>query len=461
MKYQLVNIVAAAAMLLSATACDDTTSNIGSSLVNDDVKIIIDSAYSATGQSVAIQSIRPKTVVQMLGKIDVPEYGKMASSVVTQFLPSTELDTEHFDAADVDSIVLTMRYAVGSFIGDSIAPMGVKAYALTKQLPQGIASDFDPQGYYNPSEPLASVIYNATSMGNDSIAALAYRDIRLKLPKELGRNLFQTYVDHPEYYANGQIFAEKVFPGIYLRNSFGAGRVTVVSQTFMSMYLRHIGIDETTNELDTINATHQYYLVTPEVLNNNNLSIDLASTLTEKIEEGKTLLVAPAGYEVEMDFPTREMVAAFRAHEGGVAVLNGASFNLPVDSIANDFKVSPPPYALLVLKKDRDSFFKENKLPDGVTSFYAEYDSSLKRYHFGALREYLIEMLGREEITDEDCRFCIVPVQVNFEDVTNSGYGSSGTTESEVLPYLISPAMCELRFDKAKIKMTYSLQTQK
>lgn len=38
MKYQLAHIVAAAAMLFAASACEDTTSNIGSSLVNDDVK---------------------------------------------------------------------------------------------------------------------------------------------------------------------------------------------------------------------------------------------------------------------------------------------------------------------------------------------------------------------------------------------------------------------------------------
>lgn len=461
MKYQLAHIVAAAAMLFAASACEDTTSNIGSSLVNDDVKIVIDSAFTANGRSVAIQSIRPKTVTQILGKIDVPEYGRLSSSVVSQFLPSTELDTANFVPSDVDSLILTLRYDNGSFIGDSVAPMGVNVYALTKQLPAGIASDFDPEGYYNPSKPLASIIYNATSLGSDSIAKLTYRDIRLKLPRELGRELFQKFVDNPSSYANGKTFANEVFPGIYIRNSFGAGRLTMVSQTFMSMHLRHIGMNETTEKLDTTDAVHQYFLVTPEVLNNNNLSINLASTLTEKIKEGKSLLVAPAGYEVEFDFPTREMVAAFRSHKDGVAVVNGVSMNLPVDTIKNDFKVSPPPYALMVLKKDRDAFFAENKLPDGKTSFYAAYDASNNRYHFGALRSYILEMLDKEEITDEDCNFCLVPVQVNFENLADSGYGGTQQTESEVLPYLISPAMCELRFDKAKIKITYSLQTQK
>ncbi len=128
MKYQLAHIVAAAAMLFAASACEDTTSNIGSSLVNDDVKIVIDSAFTANGRSVAIQSIRPKTVTQILGKIDVPEYGRLSSSVVSQFLPSTELDTANFVPSDVDSLILTLRYANGSFIGDSVAPMGVNVY---------------------------------------------------------------------------------------------------------------------------------------------------------------------------------------------------------------------------------------------------------------------------------------------------------------------------------------------
>lgn len=195
MKIPVVSTLAAALLLGAFTSCDDTASEIGSSLVGNELSIVIDSAFTVTGHSEAIEAIRPKTTTQMLGKIDIPTFGTISSSVVSQFLPSTELDTASFSPADVDSLILTLRYAYDSFIGDSIAPMGLRVYALDKQLPAKIASNFDPKGYYDAQSPLATTIYNATSMGNDSIAKNNYRDIRLTLPRALGRSLFQTFID--------------------------------------------------------------------------------------------------------------------------------------------------------------------------------------------------------------------------------------------------------------------------
>ena len=463
MKVPVVSALTAAVLLGAFTACDDNASEIGSSLVCDEVSIVIDSIFTVTGHTEAIEAIRPKTTTQMLGKIDIPTFGSISSSVVSQFLPSSELDTANFAPADVDSLILTLRYAYDSFIGDSVAPMGVKVYALDKQLPAKIASNFDPKGYYNPQAPLAGTIFNATSMGSDSIAALGYRDIRFSLPRELGRKLFQSFIDNPSYYANGQIFSEKVFPGIYLENSFGSGRLTLVAQTFMSMHMRHIGYDEEEEKLDTLDAVHQYYMVTPEVINNNNLSIKLSDQVTGLVAEGKNMLVAPSGYEVDFEFPTREIIARFRGHQSGVAVVNGLTFSVPADSLVNNDGVQAPPYVLMVLKKDREAFFADNKLPDNTTSFYASYNTVAQSYDFGAMKAYIAEMLDKEKIEDEDCVFTLVPVQVNFE-TTSSGsyyYPSSSQVVSEVLPYLTSPVAAVVNLDEAKIKFTYSLQSQK
>ena len=84
-------------------------------------------------------------------------------------------------------------------------------------------------------------------------------------------------------------------------------------------------------------------------------------------------------------------------------------------------------------------------------------------YDFGAMKAYIAEMLDKEKIEDEDCVFTLVPVQVNFE-TTSSGsyyYPSSSQVVSEVLPYLTSPVAAVVNLDEAKIKFTYSLQSQK
>ena len=365
--------------------------------------------------------------------------------------------------SDVDSLILTLRYGYQPFIGDSVAPMGVRVYALNKQLPTKIASNFNPEGYYNPMQPLASTVFNATSMGSDSIALLGYRDIRFTLPRELGRKLFQSFIDNPDNYANGQIFAEEVFPGLYFENSFGSGRLTLVTSTFMSMHMRHIGYDEEEEKLDTLDAVHQYYMVTPEVINNNNLSVKLSDNVSSLVAEGKNMLVAPSGYEVQFEFPTREIIARFRGHNAGASVVNGLTFSIPADSLVNEDGIQAPPYALMVLKKDRDSFFADNKLPDNITSFYASYNSTSQSYDFSSMRSYILEMLDKETVEDEDCQFCLIPVQVNFEEISSgsSYYPSTQQVISEVLPYLVSPVAAIVRLDDTKIKFTYSLQSQK
>ncbi|MDE6196958.1 MAG: DUF4270 domain-containing protein [Muribaculaceae bacterium] len=463
MRLRPLIILLAAVLCAGFIACDDTVSTIGSSLTGDNAQIVVDSSFTVTGNSVPVTSINPKTTNQLLGSINVPGYGSLKSDVVAQFLPSTTLDTEEFSAENIDSLILSFRYNRGAFIGDSVAPMGLTIYQLTRQLPKNIASDFDPEGYYNPT-PIGTKIYNASTLnGTDKEKIADYRFIHVKLPVELGRNLFNAYSENPDNYVDGQVFAKNVFPGIYAKTTFGSGRMTLVSLCGMTMYMRKIYTPEGEEKPDTIDAQHLYYLVAPEVISNNNLTYAMSDKLSQMLDEKRTLLVAPTGSEIEMTFPIKEIVDKYRADTDGIAVVNGLSMQLPVDSIENGYGVTPPPYVLLVLKKDRDEFFAKNKLPDNVTSFYTTYDSSKGRYNFSNMRGYVMEMLSRDEIKPEDYTFSLIPVQVNFETLVSDSYYSTTQkqTESEVLPYLASPAMAEVKLNEAKIKFTYSLQTQK
>lgn len=464
------SITALGAVLLmaaSAVSCDDTVSQIGSSLAGTTVEIIVDSAYTVEGRSVIVNDIKPKTSNLLIGRINVPEYGILSSDVVTQFLPSTVLDTADFSSANVDSIFLNLRYSKTAFTGDSVAPMGLSLYPLTTQLTSSISSAFDPAGKYNAQDMLGSSIYTAGNVHPTSAEITATtRTIDVKLPRELGRRLFKDFEDNPADYANGRVFAENVFPGMYIANSYGSGRLTVLSVCGMTMYLRKIYTPEGEEKPDTIDGTHLYYLTTPEVISNNNIRYTPAKDLSDRIAAGKAMLIAPCGAETEITFPLKEVLASYTSHNsaGAISVLNTLTMRLPVDSIANEAGITPPPYLLMVLKKDREEFFAKNKLTDNVTSFYATYNSSTKSYFFGNLRDYLTEMQSKDEITPEDYTFDLVPVQVNFEDLANSGYyyyGSPQQTESDIQPFFEKPVMGELKLSEAKIKLTYSLQTQK
>lgn len=457
---KFTGIVAAIGVLAFGLWSCDETSTIGGILAEDELTIQVDSDFILEGHSIALESVRSQTVYQLLGTIEIPEYGMLSSSVVTQFLSSTTLDTANFTAANVDSLVLLMQFSPGNFIGDSIVPMGLKAYTLNKELPSPIFSDFNPAGYYDPT-PLSTVVYNTSTLESDSLAKLPTRSIRMMLPQSLGRDLFQSFVDNPSNFALPSTFIKNVFPGLYIENSFGSGRMTCVQKTTMRMYLRKI-YEKEDGVRDTLDAQYDYFMVTPEVLTNNNFRYAISDDLSERVSAGEQLVVAPCGYEVETTFPTRAIISRYRENSNALSVVNTLSLSIPADSIENSLGVSPPPYLLMVRKDKREDFFANNRLPDNVSSFYATYDSSNHTYNFGSMRAYIVNMLGKEEeITDEDCTFVIVPVSISFETVSGSYYAGSQVVESSVTPYVISPAMVSLKLNEAKIKFSYSLQVQK
>lgn len=460
MKISFLSLLTAAFTFGALVSCQNDSSQIGTSLTGDAVEIVIDSAYTVEGKTITVTSIRPKSAEQMIGQISVPAYGTLRSDVVAQFLPSTELDTADFSYENVDSIFLNLRYATNAFVGDSVAPMRLTVYPLTRQISSDLSSDFDPDGYYSTT-PLGSKVYNASTLDSAGVTNVTSKGIDIKLPKEFGRRLFKAFQDNPASYANGETFARDVFPGIYMTNTFGTGRLTVLTTCAMTMHMRKIYTPEGETKPDTLDATHLYYLTTPEVVNNNNLTYTMSDNLKGLIADGHTLMVAPCGSEIEFTFPLQKVISDYHAHSDKVSVINTLTMSLPVDTIANGLGITPPPYALMVLKKDRDEFFAKNKLPDNTTSFYTTYNSSNQSYNFNSLRNYIAEMVTRDNITPEDYTFCLIPVQVSFETLANSGYyytTSTSTTESDVQPYLTTPVMADVRLDKAKIKFTYSLK---
>ena len=132
--------IAAAILLGLVSSCEDGTSKIGNSLVDDQTSIVIDSAFTLTGYSVANESVESRTITQLLGAIDAKEFGSFYSDFVTQFMPAEKLDTTGVSVEDIDSVRLLMFFVPGELTGDSIVPMGFKVYPLTRQLQAPIYS---------------------------------------------------------------------------------------------------------------------------------------------------------------------------------------------------------------------------------------------------------------------------------------------------------------------------------
>lgn len=444
-------IVAAATALV---ACDDTTSTVGSSLVEDNVEVVMDSSFTLEGVSVLNSRVQSRTITQLLGSLDAEGYGRLTSNVVTQFMPGVALETDSFTVNDIDSVKLIMHIVNGCFTGDSLRPMGVTVYPLTRALPSPIYSDFDPTDYYDAAHPWGSTIYAANALGcSDSVQNLTSRRIEVMLPRSFAVDIYNQYKNSPETFQTPQSFAQW-FPGLYLANSFGSGRVTRIDKSYITMFYHRQEVSESTGADTIINYTNTYLSVTPEIITNNIISYTRSPEITSRVAAGEALIVAPTGYDINITFPGKELVDYCYANMGPISLLNGLSMEIPVDEIVNDYGIDPPAYLLMVKTSQLDEFFAKNKINDGVNSFYAAYDATSKSYYFSDMRNYLQDLLERgDEITPDDVEFTLTPITVTTETQNYT------TVVTGIVPYVTNPVMARLRLDKANIKLTFTKQT--
>lgn len=442
--------------LLALTACDQT-SGIGTSIIDDQIDIQIDSAFTLTGQTVVTDSVPARTMTKMLGSVNIDGFGIVSSDFVAEFMPATAIDTAGLHS--IDGIRLVMRSYKTDFIGDSLAPAAVKVYRLDRQLSYPIYSSDPSSKFYNVnSKPLASGVYSMAAMYNDTVAARTYREVSLELGKPLAQELYQAWLKNPAAFSSPSTFTKDVFHGLAVVNSFGSGRLTRVSQTMMCMdYTVTKKLEDPVRDT-LIKKSANYFAVTPEVVSNNQLRYTAAEAIRQRVANGEAITAAPVGYELKLRFPTQELIARYNSVPNAQRMVNSLTVEIPAESIDPTGTIQPPKYVLLVLSKDKKGFFADNKLPDSKTSFYAAYNSTKHSYSFN-MSEYIISMLAKEKLDDSDFTFSLVPVTVSWSNQTSSsGYGSSSQVISTVTPEVTTLSAAKFSLDKTKIKFTYSKQ---
>ena len=449
-----------ASAIPALTSCDDN-STIGSSIIQDEMAIVVnDTSFTLTGQSVVSDTILSRTITQLLGSIDAPDYGSLSSDFVTQFMPSLQLDTIGVSPSEIDSLKLVLCMDMNAYTGDSLAPMGLEVYRLTENLKSPIYSTFRPNGKYDPNKVIGSTIYNASSANvPDSLKKQGLRNVEVTLPRELGQELYQAYKTNPANFADPESFAKNVFKGLYIKNSYGSGRIIRIARTTMRMYYHLTAKIADTDRDTTLYYVGNYFAVTPEVISNNNLNLRIAESVNSLVKEGNSIVLAPAGLDVEINFPAPQILQNYRQNVTNLGVINSLTLQIPAVQVANKYNIAPPQHLLMVLKNKKKEFFAESKINDDLTSFYAAYDSSTKSYIFTGLRDYIINLLKKDKITPDDYTFTLVPVTVITETSASSYYQSGSTYVTSKTPNVSNPAMFNLKLDNAKKTLVYTKQT--
>lgn len=464
----LFYVILAAGMLLGLYACTDET--IGVSITDSVSSIIEDSSFVITGHSVLNNRVQMRTTTKMLGSLQADGFGRLEAEAVTSWMPAMSIDTTGTSAEWIDSCRLKLRLPYrNGFTGDSLAPMRMNVYRLNKTLPSPIYSDFDPSEYYSDEDLLASESYSPTSgwveMATSYVTGSAQYDtvrvISVPMPVELGRELFNAYKSDPALFSSPKRFAQ-FFPGIYIANSYGSGHVVNIKATELDVYYHQYR--QLTDTTDTIYPTQcQSYLAsTPEVVSNNIIRFDIDDAITSMVNQGQALLVAPAGYEVQVRFPIQDIIDKYRANIGNnQSIINTLTLTLPVSVPETEYDIQPPTYVLMVKTSQKDNFINGDSLANNKDSFYAIYNPSSKEYQFTGLRDYIINIINNQGgiATEDDFNFTITPVDVtNYSYTSSYYYGGTTNVVTKISPMVSRPAIARLLLDKAKVKITYSKQ---
>ena len=278
------------------------------------------------------------------------------------------------------------------------------------------------------------------------------------MPVELGRELFDLYKSDPSLFSSPRRFAE-IFPGIYITNNYGSGHVVNIKATELDVYYRQHVKEEMT---DTIYKRSQSYLAsTPEVVSDNIIHFDIDDNITSMVNQGEALIVAPAGYEVQVKFPIQDIIDKYKANVGSnQSIISSLSLTLPVNIPLTEYNIQPPTYLLMVKTSKKDNFINGDSLVNNKDSFYALYDPIDREYEFTGLRDYIINIINNQGgiATEDDFNFTITPVDVTNYTYQASYYTGSTTVVTKISPMVSRPAIVRLMLGKAKIKITYSKQ---
>lgn len=465
-------LLSALALVIGFNSCTDDV--IGTSISDIHSAIIEDASFVISGTTVRNPHLRSRSSIQLIGKVSADGYGTLTSDVVAQFMPTTTIDTVgvHGGAQWVDSCFLVMRVATNDVIGDKMAPMRMSVYKLNKQLPDPIYTDFNPDGYYSTDDMMGSVAYSASEMSlitettSYSGSTVSYYEIKVPVPVNYARDIFNEYKANPSTFNSPAAFSE-FFPGIYIKNSYGEGHVmNFYDIEFVSYYRKWERLSETT---DTIyqGVRQSYMAVTPEVVYNNNIGLDAAPSVLAMIAAGDAIVMGPAGYEVQATFPIQEIIDRYKANsQDALSVINTLTLEIPVSEVANKYDIAPPEYLLMVKENYRDTFFDKDSLTNNKDAFYAEYNDQEKAYVFTGLRDYVLDIINNKGdiASANDMKFVIMPIDVTkYVNSSSSYYYYYSSASSEVItkiaPAVSRPCMAKLNLDKATIKLTYSKQT--
>lgn len=420
---------------LTFAACDDTTEGIGGSITNkiDNINIS-NSAFNVTTKSIVADSVLSRNNTGLIGKMKDPETGNyVKGDYMTQLsvLPTFSVDTlDYIKQANKGSIEADSCYLLVSYnasYGDTIAPMKVTAYEMTKPMEENkeYYSNYDAfeKGWVNENNQHWSSNYNLSNTSDvKNFKIYLNKEYKKggKTYKNYGSYIMQTYAEHPEYFKTNYKFLHNVCPGFYIKNVGGTGNMAKIWNTELIFYWTR---KKTINKDSTaVSIGYNRFDGTEEVLQLNKIENDTENLkkLASKDQEKCTYLKSPAGIFTEVTLPIKDIM---KGHEKDT--LNTATISFPRlnnENEDNPYNFATPSTILMVQKDSLQSFFEKSKLADSRTSYTASYSSTgtyKNAYTFQNIANLVSAMYKNKGKGENWNKVVLVPVNVI---TTTQGY---------------------------------------
>ena len=424
MKHSILAGIAVAMLTLSA--CNDETLNIGNTLTQQTDKLLISSAdYNVSTKTVLADSVLFRSSYCYLGHVKDPETGAyITSEFMTQFyipelfsLPYEEdiasiyngtVEGESRSMAGADSCYIELYMKPATSITDTLAALKIRLTELNRPMEETrkYYSNFDPveEGYVDGDCMSTDKMFSYNDLTvKDSLRALStyYHNIRIGLNKpyekdgitynNYGTYIMQQYYRHPEYFKNAYTRIENVCPGFFVSVIDGEGVYTEIPDMALRLYFRNKNSNDSVVHSNTALAGTEEVLQTTKISNERNVLKELEAI------NSCTYIKAPAGLFTEVILPVDDI---FQDHNQDSIMTAKISFQrINNDSYDNALRI--PTYIMMLPKDSLYTFFENKMTPDYKMSYYTTYlnssgGNSTNQYTFSNI-SYLLTSLWNAE----------------------------------------------------------------
>lgn len=319
----------------------------------------------------------------------------------------------------VDSVVYIIQYG-SDFMGDSTSLQALSVYELTKELTnQHYYTDVDVSEYSDKSNLLGATSFQVKNS----------REIRIPLKVELGEKLVSIYNTSSDIKTQEDF--NSFFKGVYVSHSFNRGTILNVLVSGVLVYYSFDAIISTSYDgRDTVLTSSQIedrYSINPLVSSiflSANKAVqrvnaiqhsDLESVYEDLQVDTLTYVFTPSGFYTAVSIPFKSMMDSIRlnAEDTSKVMFNSVKLRFYYAKKYWDTDLLQSANMLLIDKKEVESFFYENKQPDGITSFVSSMDTTAKAYIFNITAATQEKIFGGGAYGDDLVLVPVVKTAVN------------------------------------------------